>query len=123
MAAGFVHLLETPPPQSSLNDTPSHQSSEKSHQAGGIPISFPQNPRTRYLIRWVGLSRSKQAKNFSHIVLQFILPNLHLFLPGPHSILPDLQLFLPGPHSILPDLQLFLLDLHILQPNFKLIEI
>ena len=94
-----------------------------SRQAGGIPISFPQNPRTRYLIRWVGLSSSKQAKDFSHIVLEFILPNLHLFLPGPHSILPNLQLFLPSPHCILPDLLLFLPDLHILQPSFKLIEI
>ena len=94
-----------------------------SRQAEGIPIPFVQNPRTRYLIRWVSLSSSKQAKDFSHIVLQFILPNLHLFRPGPHAILPNLQLFLPGPHFILPNFQLFLPDLHILQPSFKLIEI
>ena len=84
MAAGFVHLLETPPTQSSLNDNPSHQSSEKSHQAGGIAMSFLKNPRTRSHIHWVGLSPSKQAKNFSHIVLQFILPDLQLFLLDLH---------------------------------------
>ena len=108
MAAGFVHLLEPPPPVLPKR-RPLTKVRRRPVKPGESQFPSHKTPEPDTLIRWVGLFSSKQAKDFSHIVLQFILPNLHLFLPGPHSILPDLQLFL--------------LDLHILQPSFKLIEI